>query len=86
MTYAEALHWIAQLFEEQPNRLSPDTVREDIPAWDSLGVLTLMASLDGDFGITLPDDQLQGMRKVDDILQILRSHGVLEEVSKAARG
>jgi acyl carrier protein len=78
MTQTEALDWVAKLFEEPAGQLSPDTERDDLLAWDSLGVLTLMASLDSDFGITLSDDQLRGMKKVEDILSVLRKNGALE--------
>ncbi len=78
MTQTDALNWIAKLFEEPSGELSPNTARENIIAWDSLGVLTLMASLDSDFGITLSDDQLQTMKKVEDILIVLRKNGALE--------
>jgi acyl carrier protein len=77
MTQGEALGWIAELFEETAERLTPETLRDDIPAWDSLGVLTLMADLDRDFGIVLSDGEIQGMKKVDDILGILRRNGKL---------
>lgn len=78
MTQREALDWIGKLFEEPPGRLSPDMRRGDIAAWDSLGVLTLMASLDEEFGIVLADEQLQEIHNVDDILNILRKGGRLE--------
>ena len=77
MTQQEALEWIAKLFDEKPERLTPETAREDIQAWDSLGVLTLMADLDSDFSILLSDDEVQGMKTVNDILEILRKHGKL---------
>ena len=77
MMQTEALTWVANLFEESAGVLTPDTPREDIPAWDSLGVLTLMAGFDSEFGITLSDDQLQKMKKVDDILEVLRTQGAL---------
>jgi len=77
MTQQEALDWIAKLFEEKPERVTPDTGRSDIPAWDSLGVLTLMADLDSNFGIQLSDDEVQGMRTVKDILEILHRNGKL---------
>jgi acyl carrier protein len=78
MTQNEALNWVAKLFEEPQGELSPNTSRENIIAWDSLGVLTLMASLDSDFGITLSDDELQNMKKVEDILNVLRKNSALE--------
>ncbi len=77
MTQQEALAWIAGLFEEIPERVTPDTVRDDIPAWDSLGVLTLMADLDSQLGIQLSDDEVQGMKSVKDILDILQRNGKL---------
>jgi acyl carrier protein len=72
-----ALKWIGQLFEEDAGRLTPDTDRAAVEAWDSLGVLTLMAGLDNDFGIVLSDGEIQNMKKVGDILEILRKNGKL---------
>jgi acyl carrier protein len=77
MTQAEAMDWVSKLFEEEPGKLSPETSRREIAAWDSLGTLTLIAGLDNDFAITLVDDELQEMKKVDDILAILRKGGAL---------
>ena len=78
ITQTEALNWVAKLFEEPVGQLNADTARKDIIAWDSLGVLTLMASLDSDFGIILTDDQIEKMKKVEDILTILRKNGAME--------
>jgi acyl carrier protein len=77
VTQQEVLDWVAELFEEDSRQLTPDTIRDDIEAWDSLGVLTLLAALDRDFGIILSDDEVQGMRQVDDILDVLRRNGKL---------
>jgi acyl carrier protein len=77
MTQTEAIGWIARVFEEPPERVTPDTCRDDIPAWDSLGVLTLMSSLDSDLGIVLSDDDIQGVKTVGDILHIMRRNGKL---------
>jgi acyl carrier protein len=77
MTQREAIEWIAKVFEASSEHLTPDTLRDDIPAWDSLGVLTLMASLDSDFGIVLTDDDIQAIKKVGDILDVMRRNGKL---------
>ena len=77
MTQRDAVEWIAKVFEISPEQLTPDTLRDDIPAWDSLGVLTLMASLDSDFGIVLSDDDVQSVKSVRDILEIMRRNGKL---------
>jgi len=75
MTTQEATKWLAELFEESAERLTPETPRDAVPAWDSLGELTLMADMDEKFGILLTDTQLKAMTKVDDILQVLRNNG-----------
>ncbi len=74
----KAMRWIARLFEEGVGNLKPDTRREDIPAWDSLGILTLMAGLDEDFDIVLSEEEIQKLRTVKDILEILRQSDKLQ--------
>jgi acyl carrier protein len=77
MTETEAVAWIAQVFEIAPDQLTPDTHRDNVPAWDSLGVLTLMAGLDSDFGIVMTDDDIQAVKTVGDLLDVMRRHGTL---------
>ena len=71
MTVAEALEWIANLFEEPPGRITSDTIRSDVPAWDSLGQLILMAALDQQWGIRLSQRELPSLTSVGDVLAIL---------------
>ena len=77
MTLEEALAWIANIFEEAVDNIKPETARDDIKYWDSLGVLSLMAGLDEEFDIQLSEDELQEMRTIEDILKVLRKHGQL---------
>lgn len=77
MTTEEALDWIANLFEEPRENISEDTSRSAIPAWDSLGVLMLMAELDEKFDIQLGSDQSSELQSVHDLLQLLRTNGHL---------
>jgi len=79
MTSEEATKWIAELFNEDPNDIGPETLRDDIPEWDSIGVLNLMAELDADFEINLTDQQISGMHKVSDLLAVLKENGKLDQ-------
>lgn len=72
------MSWIAELFEESVENIKPDTKREDIPAWDSLGILTLIARLDEDFDISLSEKDIQELRTVEGILILLRRSGKLQ--------
>ena len=78
MNLQEALNWIAELFEESPENITAETPRDDIPAWDSLGTLTLIAGMDETFEILLEDEEIQHMNKVNDILELIRKYGKLE--------
>lgn len=73
----EALAWVAELFETPVEKIRPETKRAEIDAWDSLGILTLMAKLDEDFQILLTEEEIQQLRSVDDILNLLRKRGCL---------
>ena len=78
MNQNDALHWIAELFEESRENIRPDTPRDAVATWDSLGVLTLMAAFSERFDITVETDELDSMKTVDDILAVLRRAGKLD--------
>jgi acyl carrier protein len=73
----EILAWVADIFESPVEKIRSETKREDIEAWDSLGIMTLMARLDEDFQVLLTDEEIQQMNSVADILDLLRKHGKL---------
>ena len=77
MNQAEALTWLANLLEEPPENVGPDTHRDEIAGWDSLGVLTLMAELDEKFEIRLDAEEMKAMTRVKDVLALLERHGAL---------
>lgn len=78
MNNNEALDWIAGVFEMPAGRLSPDTARHEVPTWDSLGTLTLIAALD-ELNIQVDEQELEAMAKIDDVFAVLRRHGALAE-------
>lgn len=79
MNTQEALHWIAEVFEEPAARVTASTERKAIAGWDSLGTLSLIAGLDERFDIHLDEQEIEAMAQVDDILKVLRRHGALAE-------
>lgn len=77
MTREDAIKWIADIFEEPSERMTPDTPRSEITAWDSLGVLTLMARFDEDLSILLSETELQEFHRIGDVLEAMKRHGKL---------
>lgn len=71
----ELLDWVADVFETPIESIQPQTLRDEIATWDSLGILTLIARMDEDFHILLTDEEIQRLRSVGDIVQLIRDRG-----------
>jgi acyl carrier protein len=56
--------------------ITPATSRKDVPKWDSLQHVALVAAIEEQFGIALSMDEMVEMRSVKDISNILDRHGV----------
>lgn len=79
ITTSETLDMLSSIFEEPIANLSPEVLRDDVPGWDSMGALALMAELDERFGIVLTADESRKMIRIGDLLHFLRNHGVLAD-------
>lgn len=73
----DAIAMLAECFMAQPGELTPQTPREAVPGWDSMGALMLIAELDERFGIELSAETSRKMKQVSDVLDFLSGHGVL---------
>ncbi len=56
--------------------ISLTTSRQDVPKWDSLQHVALVAAIEQQFGISLSMDEMVEIRSVKDIGNILDRHGV----------
>jgi len=60
-------------FEIDPQTITIDTVPSDIPAWDSMGHVTLASALEQAFGLTFDVDDLMAMENVKEICRVVQS-------------
>ncbi len=74
---SQALHLLAETFDEPLERIAPATARDAIAGWDSMGALSLMAELDERFNIELSAEASRAMARVADVIELLRRHGAL---------
>lgn len=58
-------------FDVDPQSISLETSASDIPAWDSVGHLSLATNLEQAFGITLDVDELMEMENVREIMRVI---------------
>jgi acyl carrier protein len=60
-------------FAIDPQTISIETTPADLPAWDSMGHVTLASSLESVFETTLDVDDLMAMENVKEICRVMRS-------------
>jgi acyl carrier protein len=58
-------------FDVEPDSINLKTTPAQIPAWDSVGHLTLVGNLESAFGISLEVDELMAMESVEAIVRII---------------
>lgn len=73
----QALEMMAEAFNEPIENLSPETPRDSIPGWDSMGALMLIAELDERLGLELQAEVSREMKLVQHVLDFLAAHGAL---------
>ena len=78
MKTEQVLDWIADVFEVDEGDISADMEKDDIEAWDSLGMLSLMARLDEDFDIVLEEDELQDLKSIQNIIDFLKRNNKID--------
>jgi len=50
----------------------PDTLLNDIPEWDSMTSVNFKVFLEETFGITIPDDLLEGGSTIGEVIAFIR--------------
>ena len=67
----EVANFIANLERHLPNlghgQLGAETRLRDLPEWDSLQALVVVASLDWDYGVTISGDEFAGTQTISDL-------------------
>ena len=60
-------------FDVDPQTVTLETSPDDVPAWDSMGHVSLASSLEQTFGLTFDVDDLMEMENVKEICRIVQS-------------
>jgi len=60
-------------FDVDPHSITIDTKPADIPAWDSMGHVVLVSSLERAFGLSFDVDEVMEMENVREIIRIVEA-------------
>jgi acyl carrier protein len=58
-------------FSVDPESITIDTVPKDVPAWDSMGHVALVSSLENVLGVSFDIDEVMEMENVRQIVRIV---------------
>lgn len=71
MTVETLMELLATQFKKDPATINENTrIIEDLGA-DSLDVVELLMTLEDDYGITIPDDEIQEIKTIGDVEKYL---------------
>jgi acyl carrier protein len=73
----QLLRLLAQCLNTSESDLSIDTRSDDLDTWDSLAVINLAISLEGEYGVALTAEEVEQLKSVRAIVEILGRHQIV---------
>ncbi|MBU2023287.1 MAG: acyl carrier protein [Gammaproteobacteria bacterium] len=70
----EVRELIAKILNVSTDVVVDDLAVGDIPEWDSLAHMNIIASIEKEFGITIDIEQTLDIEDVEDIIEIVKSN------------
>ena len=74
MIYEKILKLVAEQFAEEEESLSRDTNFMDDLNADSLDVVDMLMSLEDEFDVEIPDEEIEKMRTVGEVVSYIEEH------------
>jgi len=69
----------ARILGVRENEISSESSPETIDSWDSFNALMLVSELESNFDVKFSSEEIIAVKKFEDIVMALKSHGVSEE-------
>lgn len=70
MTIDDFIEKFAFAIEAEADTLKPETRYKELPAWDSLNTLAVIAMADAEYGVSLTGTDIQNSQTIDDLMKI----------------
>ena len=72
-TFEKIRALLAEQLDIDPEKITPDSDMSDFEA-DSLDIVDMVMTLEDEFGIEVPDDAIESLRTVGDVVKFVDSH------------
>ena len=73
MNFTELRQLMAEVFECDPSKITPEATPDTVDAWDSLRLLDLLLALEQQAGVEVDADRISEMTSVPSILAIIHA-------------
>jgi len=64
---------LASILECSPTDIALESRFRELPNWDSLAYMSVIAMIDSEFDVVVPPDDFRGLQSVSDIITYLRA-------------
>ena len=71
MNIEEFINKFAFAIEVEPASIAPETEYKQLPQWDSLNALSIIAMADADYGVTLSGQAIDDSRTIADLWSVV---------------
>ena len=72
----QLLELLAQCLNTSKSNLTISTKNEDLDTWDSLAIINLAISLEGEYGISFTAEEVEQLKSVKAIIEVLERHEI----------
>ncbi|MFO7277501.1 MAG: acyl carrier protein [Pseudomonadota bacterium] len=65
---------IAEILDMHPDEVTPDMVRRECAAWDSMNHLRIITAVEHEFGVTLAMDEIERVQTPAELQRMIDDH------------
>lgn len=74
VTRAEFYTTLDDILDLAPGTIKGDEKLKELPTWDSLAVVSYIATCNGLFGVLLVGDKVKATRSIEDLVALVATH------------
>ncbi|WP_442508719.1 acyl carrier protein [Novipirellula sp. SH528] len=79
MTTEDFLNELCDVLGRDPNSLSMDDTPNTVKEWDSVGHLSMIATIDDVLEVSVDDEDLRTFNSIDELVTRLKARNALED-------
>ena len=79
MNTSQFLDTICEALAREPGTLSLNDTTDTVEEWDSVGQLSIIATIDAELHVPVDSEEMQSFTSLRQLVDILKARGALEE-------